>query len=291
MQRLRTSAFLASLISLAVVLCALLAGCGGDATAGGGPSAAPPITLNVFAAASLKDAFTAIGNSFHAAHPNVTVTFNFAGSDTLAQQITQGGAPADVFASANTAQMNVVVKGGDIDGSRVKVFTHNRIEVIFPKNNPAHIQRLQDLAKPGLKLVLAAPAVPAGQYARDFLTRASADATFGPGYKDAVLKNVVSSETDVKAVLAKVALGEADAGIVYTTDAATKASDLGTLAIPDNLTTIAIYPIGVVKGSKQAATAQQFVDAVLAPDGQATLARFGFLPAGQGPQYTPPASA
>ena len=92
-------------------------------------------------------------------------------------------------------------------------------------------------------------------------------------------------------MLAKVQLGEADAGIVYTTDAATKASDLGTLAIPDNLTTIAIYPIGVVKGSKQAATAQQFVDAVLAPDGQATLARFGFLPAGQGPQYTPPASA
>jgi molybdate transport system substrate-binding protein len=291
MRRLRTSASLASLASFAFVLSALLAGCGGDVTAGGSPSAARPITLNVFAAASLKDAFTAIGNSFHAAHPNVTVTFNFAGSDTLAQQITQGGAPADVFASANPQQMNVVVKGGDIDGGKVKVFTHNRIEVIFPKNNPAHIQTLQDLAKPGLKLVLAAPAVPAGQYARDFLTRASDDTSFPAGYKDAVLKNVVSSESDVKSVLAKVTLGEADAGIVYTTDAATKADDLGTLAIPDNLNTIAVYPIGVVKGSKQAATAQQFVNAVLAADGQATLARFGFLPAGQGPQYTPPAGA
>ncbi len=290
MRRLRTSA---SLTVLAVLLSALLADCGGDATAGGGgaPSAARPVTLNVFAAASLKDAFTAIGDAFHSAHPNVTVTFNFAGSDTLAQQITQGGAPADIFASANTQQMDTVVRGGDIDGSRVKVFTHNRIEVIFPKSNPAHIQTLQDLARPGLKLVLAAPAVPAGQYARDFFTRASADAAFGPSYKDAVLKNVVSSETDVKAVLAKVALGEADAGIVYTTDTATKASDLGTLAIPDNLNTIAVYPIGVVKGSKQATTAQQFVDAVLAPDGQATLARFGFLPAGQGPQYTPLAGA
>lgn len=248
------------------------------------------MTLNVFAAASLKDAFTAIGNSFHTAHPNVSVTFNFAGSDALAQQITQGGAPADVYASANTAQMNVVVKGGDINGARVKVFTHNRIVVIFPKNNPAHIQTLQDLAKPGLKLVLAAPAVPAGQYARAFLTLAGKDASFPAGYQAAVLKNVVSSEADVKSVLAKVALGEADAGIVYTTDAATRASDLGTLAIPDNLNTIAVYPIGVVKGSKQAATAQQFVDAVLAPDGQAALTRFGFLPASQGPQYAPPAA-
>jgi len=291
MRRLGTSASLASLGSLVVVLSALLVGCGGDAAAGGSPSAAQPVALNVFAAASLKDAFTAIGNSFHTAHPNVTVTFNFAGSDTLAQQITQGGAPADIFASANAAQMNVVVKGGDIDGGKVKVFTHNRIEVIFPKSNPAHIQSLQDLARPGLKLVLAAPAVPAGQYARDFLTRAGNDAPFPAGYKDAVLKNVVSSESDVKSVLAKVALGEADAGIVYTTDAAAQVSALGTLAIPDNLNTIAVYPIGVVKGSKQAATAQQFVDAVLATDGQTTLARFGFLPASQGPQYTPPAGA
>jgi molybdate transport system substrate-binding protein len=287
MRRLRTRASLAFLL---VVLCALLAACGSD-TAAGGSSAAQPITLNIFAAASLKDAFTAIGKSFHTAHSNVTLTFNFAGSDTLAQQITQGGAPADVFASANTAQMNVVVKGGDIDGGKVKVFTHNRIEVIFPKSNPAHIQSLQDLARPRLKLVLAAPAVPAGQYARDFLTHAGKDASFPAGYKDAVLKNVVSSEADVKSVLAKVALGEADAGIVYTTDAATQVSALGTLAIPDNLNTIAVYPIGVIKGSKQAATAQQFVDAVLAPDGQATLARFGFLPASQGPQYVPPAGA
>ncbi len=269
---------------LAVPLVALLlalAACGS-----GSDPAGQPVTLNVFAAASLQAAFTTIGRQFHAAHPNVSVTFNFGGSNTLAQQITQG-APADVFASANAAQMDVVVKAGDADGTRVKTFAHNRLVVIYPRSNPTHLQRLQDLARPGVKIVLAAAAVPAGQYALVFLGKASADPAFGASYKANVLKNVVSYETDVKAVLAKVSLGEADAGIVYVTDAATAASSLGTFEIPDALNTIALYPIVALKGAPHAA-AQQFVDAVDSPDGQAVLASYGFIASSAGARYSPP---
>jgi molybdate transport system substrate-binding protein len=158
----------------------LLSACG----AGDGGASSAQVTLNVPAAASLTDAFKKIGDQFHAAHPNVTVTFNFGGSDMLATQIVQG-APADVFASANTKQMDVVVKGGQVAGASVKTFAHNRLVVIVPSANPAKIQTLQDLAKPGVKVVLAARAVPVGQYALDFLTKANADPAFGASYKDA----------------------------------------------------------------------------------------------------------
>src|SRR5262245_27621215 len=277
--------FLAAPLVVLVCLSLLLAACGGSNSTS---ASSQPVTLTVFAGSSLKEAFTEIGDKFHSAHSNVTVTFNFGGSDALAQQITQGGAPADVFASANTKQMDVVVSAGDINGTEARVFAHNRIVVVFPTNNPGNIQTLQDLAKPGLKLVLAAASVPVGQYALDFFTKASQDPTFGADYKDAVLKYVVSSEADVKSVLAKVSLGEADAGIVYTTDAATKADGLGTLAIPDSLNNIATYPIAPIKASQQAATALQFIDYVLSADGQAALKKYGFLPSDQGPQYIPP---
>ncbi len=241
-------------------------------------SSPPRVTLNVFAAASLTNAFKEIGQKFQQAHAGVTVTFNFAGSQQLAQQINQG-APADVFASANQTQMNVAIQGGSIDASSSKVFVHNRLVLIFPKSNPGQINQLQDLAKPGLKIVLAAASVPAGQYAVDFLGKASADPSFSPDYKANVLKNVVSYETDVETVVSKVTLGEADAGIVYTTDALANSSQLGQIAIPTNLQTEATYPIAPVKGSKNAATAQQFVDYVLSSAGQQVLTSFGFLPA------------
>ena len=140
--------------------------------------------------------------------------------------------------------------------ARVKTFAHNRLVVIYPTANPAKIQSLADLARPGVKVDLAAKTVPVGQYALTFLDAAAADPSYGASYKTNVLKNVVSYETDVKSVLSKVALGEADAGIVYTTDAATETGKVGTVAIPDTLNTIALYPIGVVKASKQSATAQ-----------------------------------
>lgn len=263
-----------------------------SACAGGGslsPSGSQPhTTLTVFAAASLQAAFTELGAAFHAAHPDASVTFSFGGSDALAQQIL-AGAPADVFASANTRQMDVAVTGGRIAGASARTFAHNRLVVIVPKANPAHIQTLRDLARPGVTLVLAAAAVPAGQYALDFLTKASADPSFGASYETNVLKNVVSYETDVKAVLTKVALGEADAGIVYTTDAATRSDNVATVSIPDPLNSIASYPIAPVSGSSHAALAAQFVAATLDPAGQAILARYGFLAAANGPQYTPPA--
>lgn len=273
-------------LGLAALLAALLIGLGACGSSSGDP-ASQPVTLNVFAAASLQAAFTTIGQRFHSAHPSASVTFNFGGSNTLAQQIMQG-APADVFASANGTQMDVVVKADDADGASVKTFAHNRLVVVYPKSNPAHLQSLHDLAGPGIKIVLAAAAVPAGQYALVFLAKASADSSFGATYKANVLKNVASYETDVKSVLAKVSLGEADAGIVYVTDAVTATSSLSTIDIPDTLNAIAIYPIVVVKGAPHAAVAQQFVDEVDSADGQAVLASDGFIGGATGAQYAPP---
>lgn len=271
-----------------VMLIALtLAACGSSTPAASSTPA--PVKLNVFAAASLQGAFTDIGKAYSQAHSNVTVTFNFAGSDALATQINQG-APADVFASANATQMNNVVTPGNIDGSAVRTFAHNRLVVIYPTANPANIQTLQDLGKAGVKVVLADKTVPVGQYALQFLDLAAADPSFGASYKTNVLKNVVSYETDVKSVLSKVALGEADAGIVYTTDAATETGKVGSVTIPDNLNVIALYPIGVVKASKQTTTAQAFIDYVMSSEGQATLAKYGFIAGGDGKQYAPPAS-
>jgi len=264
-----------------------LSACGGSS--GTGTSATPaPVTLNVFAAASLQAAFTKIGTQFHAAHSNVTTTFNFAGSDALATQINQG-APADVFASANAAQMDVVVKAGSVEGTQAKTFAHNRLVVVLPKDNPGQITTLQDLATSGKRVVLAAKTVPVGGYALTFLTNASADPSFGSSYQADVLKNVVSYEADVKSVLAKVSLGEADAGIVYTTDAAAAADKTSTLDIPDALNVIATYPIAPVKASKNASVAQQFVAYVAGTDGQAVLASYGFVAGSSGKQYKPAA--
>ncbi|HVC35531.1 MAG TPA: molybdate ABC transporter substrate-binding protein [Chloroflexota bacterium] len=235
--------------------------------------------LTVFAAASLTAAFGDVGKDFEAANPGTRVTFSFAGSQQLAQQINLG-APADVFASADSRQMDVAVQGGSVDGATRRVFARNRLVVVYPASNPAKLTTLQDLARPGLKIILADRSVPVGAYALTFLDKADQDPTFGASYKAKVLKNVVSYEQDVKAELSKIELGEADAGIVYTTDITPDAADqVGRLAIPDELNTIAVYPIAVVKTSKHAALAQEFVAYVLSPAGQATLARYGFIPA------------
>jgi molybdate transport system substrate-binding protein len=278
-----------TILAFLLALVGSLSACGSTAP-GAGPAPDAQVRLNVFAAASLNAAFKEIGQKFQQAHSNVTVSFNFAGSQALAQQINQG-APADVFASANQTQMNAVIQSGAVDASASKVFVHNLLVVIFPKSNPAQITRLQDLARPGLKIVLAAPAVPAGQYAVDFLGKASNDPGFGASYKASVLKNVVSYETDVETVVSKVSLGEADAGIVYTTDALANASQLGQIAIPANLQTEATYPIAPIKGSKNAATARQFVDYVLSAEGQQILTSFGFIPANGSTSFIAPALA
>ena len=238
---------------------------------------AEPIDLNVFAAASLTDAFGEIGKLFEADHPEVTAVFNFAGSQQLAQQINEG-APADVFASANKRQMDVVIEAGGIVSGTQQTFAKNRLVVISPKDNPAGLAELQDLAKSDLKLVLAAKEVPVGQYSLDFLDKAVADPAFVATFKDDVLKNVVSYEDNVKAVFTKVALGEADAGIVYLSDiSGADADKVSWIDIPDALNVIASYPIAAVKESKIPELAQAFIDLVLSKKGQDILAKYNFI--------------
>jgi molybdate transport system substrate-binding protein len=237
-----------------------------------------PVTLNVFAAASLTDAFTEISQAFTTKSPGVDVVFNFAGSNQLSAQIANG-APADVFASANQRQMDAAVASGRIDPDAGKPFLTNRLVVTLPVEASAGIYTLSDLAVPGTLIVLAAEEVPAGQYALEFLEKASQDPGFSPAFRDDVLKNVVSYEENVRAVLNKVVLGEADAGIVYTSDAASvDQATIEQLDIPELLNVTAVYPIAPLNDSPQPDVARAFVEYVLSPAGQAILTRYGFGP-------------
>ena len=263
---------------LGVLLLALpiLAACGSSSTSGGGTTT-KNVTLNVFAAASLTGAFTEMGKNFESANPGVKVVFNFAGSQQLATQIGQG-ADADVFASANTTQMNNVVKSGQIDANASRVFIKNKLVVVFPKDNPKNITKPQDIAASGVKLILCDKTVPCGQYALDFFDKASATADYGADFKANALKNVISNETDVKQVLTKVGLGEADAGIVYTSDATgDSGANVSHIDIPVSLQTIATYPIAATKASKNPDVASAWIDYVFTSKGQAVLAKYGFL--------------
>ncbi|MEI2659676.1 MAG: molybdate ABC transporter substrate-binding protein [Bifidobacterium adolescentis] len=182
-----------------------------------------------------------------------------------------------MFASANAAQMDAAIKTGRVVSGTAQTFARNRLVVITPKVSPNAISQLKDLAKPGLKVVLADKAVPVGGYALDFLRKASAAPDFGATYSQTMLANVVSYEQDVKAVLSKVALGEADAGIVYTTDVlGDSASKVNRVDIPDALNTIATYPIAVINDSKNAELGKKFVTFVLSSQGQQILAKYGF---------------
>lgn len=262
-------------LSLFVAL--LLAGCRPVAV----PTTVPPAstsearTLNVFAAASLTDAFTEIGSNFEAANPGVSVTFNFAGSQALRTQIEEG-APADVFASANQKEMDALITGTFVAQDAPRIFLTNRLVVILPADNPAGLESLENLAKPGMKLVLAAEEVPVGKYARQALDQMNGQ--FGSDFKDKVLANVVSNEDNVKQVVAKIQLGEADAGIVYTSDAVA-APDLKSIEIPVELNVIAKYPIALVAKSVNADVARAFIEYVLSADGQTVLQKWGFAPA------------
>jgi molybdate transport system substrate-binding protein len=239
-------------------------------------------TLTVLAAASLTESFTELGKMFETQNPGVKVSFSFAGSQQLAQQLGQG-AEADVFASASKKYMDTAVEAKRVNSDDAKTFVKNRLVVIFPKDNPAGLTELKDLAKPGLKLDLADQSVPVGQYSLDFLDKAVQDPGFDPQFKDNVIKNVVSYEDNVKAVLTKVSLGEADAGIVYVTDITPDAADkVGKLDIPDALNTIATYPIAPISDSKNPDLAKAFVALVLSPEGQQIMAKYGFIPAAEG---------
>ena len=212
----------------------------------------------VYAAASLTDVFPKIDS---------TPKYQFGGSNTLAAQITQG-APADVFASANMTLPNQLFAKGLC--SRPVVFTRNTLVVVVPRSNPKTIRSVYDLAKPGVKLVVAGSGVPVGGYTLQILRNMNLSA--------GVTKNVVSQETDVREVLAKVALGEADAGFVYATDAKTVADKVTVIRVPAWAQPKVQYGICVVSRSGNKADAQAFVNRVLSKAGQARLLTYGFLP-------------
>lgn len=234
-------------------------------------------TLTVFAAASLTDAFTEIGDTFKADHPGVEIIYNFGGSSALATQLVEGGAPADLFASANSRQMQVAQDGGRIAGQPV-TFVKNRLVLIVPAENPAGIQSLRDLANPGVKLVVAAEGVPVRDYTNAMLDRLAADPLYGETYRTAVVGNIVSEEENVRQVSAKVALGEADAGVVYRSDVTPDINDaVLALPIPDSLNTLATYPIAVTTDSANANLAEQFIDYMISDTGQDTLVKWNFI--------------
>jgi len=238
--------------------------------------APPPSPLTVYAAASLTAAFGELGDSLQRRMPGLVVTFSFAGSQQLALQIEQG-APADVFASADRRWMQELRDSGLVEGEP-RVFAHNRLVVIAPA--ASEVRRLEDLARPGLKVVLAADAVPVGRYARQALEKLSGSGGLAADYGRRVLANVVSDEENVKAVVAKVQLGEADAGVVYVSDVTPEvAPRVRQIAIPDPANVIADYPVAVLRRAPNPPAARAFVDLLLSPVGQRALAAHRLLPA------------
>jgi molybdate transport system substrate-binding protein len=262
-------AVLTGLVALALGLTGL-AGCGDDTTDANNQPAAPSSgaaagvtgTINVFAAASLTESFTKIGQQFEADNPGSKVTFNYAGSSALATQINQG-APADVFASAAPANMKTVTDAGNAAGDPT-TFVKNQLVIAVPNGNPKGVQGLADLTRPGVKVALCAEQVPCGAAAKTALGAAGVKLT------------PVTLEQDVKAALSKVTLGEVDAALVYRTDARAAARDVDGIEFPESAGAINSYPIVVLKNAPNAAGAKAFVAYVLSDKGKAVLADSGF---------------
>ncbi|TMD82030.1 MAG: molybdate ABC transporter substrate-binding protein [Chloroflexi bacterium] len=248
--------FAAAPIGIAILLAACASG-----NAPGATASAVSGSITVFAASSLTNAFTRIGADFEKAHPGAMVHFNFAGSSTLVAQIQQG-AIGDVFASADQPTMQKLVDTGLVSGPP-SVFARNHLQIVVAAGNPRHVNGLADLSRPGLVVVLCAPAVPCGRYAGQALRAA------------AVTVRPASQETEVKAVVSKVALGEADAGIVYVTDVKAAGAGVQGVEIPARFNVTADYPIAVLKDSQDVGLARAFIGYVLA-NGQETLGRDGF---------------
>ena len=218
--------------------------------------------ITVFAAASLTEAFTEVGEAFTAANPDASATFSFDASSALVQQIIEG-APADVFASADTANMDKLTDAG-LNGGEPVIFATNLLTVIVAPDNPLDITGVADLAKPDLKVVICAPEVPCGNYANRILTAA------------AVTLTPVSLEQNVRGVVTKVTSGEADAGIVYVTDVTAAGDAADMVEIPADINVVAEYPIASVAASQNREVDDAFIDFLTSPDGQAILADYGF---------------
>jgi molybdate transport system substrate-binding protein len=247
--------------ALGIALAVLVGTCGG-ATQPASSTAGLSGSLTVFAASSLTDAFKKVAEQFGTRHPSAHHVFNFGSSSTLATQILNG-APADVFASADEVNMRKVADA-QLTAAAPTFFVANRLQIVVAPGNPRRITGLADLARPDLVVVLAGPTVPVGRYALEALQKAGM--TMAPA----------SREVDVRAVLHKVALGEADAGIVYVTDVRSAAARVTGVDIPEQYQVIARYPIALVKGAKNAGLAAAFVEHVLSEEGQRLFAELGF---------------
>ena len=245
----------------AVALLALVSACGDEDV--GSAGAAPSGDVTVFGAASLTDAFTEIGDAYTRANPGASVTFNFAASSELVTQINEGGAPADVLASADLNNMTKLTDAGN-NGSEPVVFATNALEIIVEHGNPQGIGTVGDLANDDLITVVCAPEVPCGEYAQQIFEHAGVTVT--PD----------SFEENVRAVVTKVSAGEADAGIVYQTDVTAAGDNAEGVEIPAAINVVAEYPIVVTKDAPNAEAAQAFVDFVLSEPGQTILGAYGF---------------
>ncbi len=254
---------LSRLTAAAAGLALLAAGCSGSDGAGGADDAgAGTVTLQVFAAASLQEPFEEIGERFESEHEGVEVEFTLAGSSTLVEQIRQG-APADVFASADTSTMDTLGRAG-LQGADPAVFTTNTLMIAVPAGNPAGVTSLHSLTADGLNLVVCAPVVPCG--AATETVEQAAGLEFAP----------VSEEQSVTDVLNKVTTGEADAGLVYVTDVQKAGDAVAGIAFPEAADAVNDYPITTVKGAENAELGQKFVDLVADDAGQEILAGYGF---------------
>lgn len=273
MRTLRRSA---APIAAATTAVLLLVGCGSDAkkddknddtkaaeqpsAPGAATSAATqPSSITVLAAASLNAAFTEAGAVYGKSHKDQTVKFSFAGSQELAAQVKQG-VPADAIATADTKTMD----GITAQVNSPQVFARNKLAIVVAPGNPKKITTLADLAKSDLTVVLAGPTVPVGRYAREALGKAG------------VAVKPKSEETDVKAVVTRVRMGEADAGIVYTTDIKAGGDAVASVAIPDEFNVVATYPVAVIKDSKQQTPAAAFTQWLLTPEARQILEKHGF---------------
>ncbi|MET3719908.1 MULTISPECIES: molybdate ABC transporter substrate-binding protein [unclassified Arthrobacter] len=259
-----------ALAAMALVLALVLAGCaavgqGGAAGQGGtddGAASGAAGTVTVFAAASLKAAFTDLAGRFEAENPGTDVVLSFAGSADLATQITQG-APADVFASADTRTMDKLTGEGLVDGEP-RNFATNTLTIVVPPGNPAGLTGFSDLARSGVKVVACASQVPCGAAARAI--EQDTGTTLSP----------VSEESSVTDVLGKITSGEADAGLVYVTDAKSAGAKVNEIPFPEAAKAVNTYPIGAVNGAGNKPAAHRFVEFVLGAEGQAALATAGF---------------
>lgn len=259
-------------VSLLVIAGLLVAGC---TTTTGAPG---QTTLTVFTAASLTGAFTDIGKAYEAENANVKVDLVFDGSQALRTQIEQGANP-DIFVSASTKHMKALQGAGFMDNGTVTPFLGNSLALIVPVDNPANISGLADLNRSGVKLVIGTKDVPFGDYTRQMLARIAADPAYGTVYQETVMANVISEETAVSSVVPKLALGEADAAIVYKSDVSKDDQERVTrIEIPSEYNVMATYPLGILAESTNKAQAESFIAFVRGPDGSAILTDYGFDP-------------